>query len=316
MKQIPVLIDSDPAISIFGADVDDALAIFLALNSDRLEVDGITTVFGNTDVNSAYRITKDILAVANRSDIPVYRGAYNASWLGVRTPAVRFLTSHIMEHPGEITLITLAPLTNVATALLVEPRIVENLKSLVMMGGNLFPSNFISRLLQSEFNFSNDARATQHVLSQDFDTTIIGLDLTTQVLFTDSEYNHLKQAGTPITTYLAKHLKSWLFINKLPFNKGFAPHDPIAVGYLIQPKLYKTVETSIEVNVSKTPPKSITRRYSSSIFSAISTMFSKNGQTTAIVPPTDTRRKKIKACWKIKAKQFLQLLLTELTKKI
>jgi purine nucleosidase len=316
LKQIPVLIDSDPAISIFGADIDDALAIFLALNSDRLKVDGITTVFGNTDVNNAYRIAKALLAVADRKDIPVYKGAYNASWFGVRTPAVHFLISHIMEHPGEITLITLGPLTNVATAFLLEPRLVENIKSLVMMGGKFFPSTFIMRLLQSEFNFSNDSRATHHVLGQDIATTIIGLDLTTQVLFTDREYNILRQGNTPITNYLSKHLKSWLLINKLPFGKGFAPHDPIAVAYILKPTLFKTIETSIAVKVSQPPPKVVTKTYSPSLFSAISTMFSKNGQTIATVPPADARRNKVKVCWRIKANEFLHLLITQLAKKI
>ncbi len=134
-----MLIDTDPAITIFGADVDDALAIFLALNSDEIEVDGITNVFGNTNVNNTHRIAQEILSVANRTDIPVFKGAYNATWLGVRNPAVQFLIDHVMAHPGEITLITLAPLTNVATAFLLEPRLAENLKALLMMGGFFFP---------------------------------------------------------------------------------------------------------------------------------------------------------------------------------
>ncbi|MHA1131109.1 MAG: nucleoside hydrolase [Candidatus Helarchaeota archaeon] len=313
MKTNPVLIDTDPAISIFGADVDDALAIFLALNSDKLEVAGITTVFGNTDQNNAYRIAKELLSIAGRSKIPVLKGAYNASWLGIRTPAAQFLIDQIMEHPNEITLITLAPLTNVATAFILEPRVAENLKRMVMMGGLFFPSVSKIRLIQSEFNFSKDALATRHVLAQDIDTTVVGLDLTSQVLFTDAHYNILRQAQTPISNYLTKHLKSWLLINKLLLGRGFAPHDPIAMAYLLQKNLFKTIKTSIEVHVSQVKPKRLTTRYSNSLFSALSTMLSKNGQTKVKVPTSNNRKNKIKVCWKVKEQAFLKLLLTQLT---
>ncbi|NVM56226.1 MAG: nucleoside hydrolase [Candidatus Helarchaeota archaeon] len=317
MKSIPVLIDTDPAITIRGGDVDDAFAIFLALNSDEIEVDGITTIFGNTNVDNTYRIAKEILDVAKRTDIPLYKGAYNATWLGVRNPAVQFLIDHIMEHPGEITLITLAPLTNVASAFLLEPKLAENLKGLLMMGGYFFPSNFKLPFIQSEFNFSGDSRATKIVLNQDIDTTIVGLDVTTQVKFKDAHYTALQQAQTPISDYLTKYIKSWLMFGKtLP--SGSNPHDPIAVAYLIQKSLFKLVKASVEIQVSKRKekPKYITKKYSMSLFRALTTMMNKNGQSKVTTPPIDSRKNKIKVCTKIKEAEFLKLFISRLVKKV
>lgn len=315
MKKIPILIDTDPGIGIFGADVDDALAIFLALNSDELEVESLTTVFGNTNVNNTYRIGKEILSVADRSDIPISKGAYNASWLGVRTPAVKFLIKHVMEHPGEITLITIAPLTNVATAILLEPRFIENLKSLLMMGGLFFPSNQRFPILRSEFNFSRDPKATQIVLSQDIEKTIIGLDLTTQVLFQDAHFSALASKKTKITEYLTKNIKSWLILNKLLMG-GFNPHDPLCVAYLLKRNLYKTIKVSVEVEVLKQrkKPRFVDKKYSNSLLTLLPTLLGKNGSLKVTIPPLDSKKNKIRVCTKIDKKNFLKLLIDRLSK--
>lgn len=316
LKQMPVLIDTDPAISVFGADVDDALAIFLALNSDELEVDGLTTVFGNTDVNNTYRIGKELLSVANRNDIPIKKGAYNASWLGIRTPAVNFLIKHVMEHPGEITLITLAPLTNIATAILLEPCFIENLKSLLMMGGLFFPSNQRFPILHSEFNFSRDPKATQIVLSQDIENIIIGLNLTTQVLFKDAHFSALASKKTNITNYLTKHIKSWLILNKLLMG-GFNPHDPLCVAYLLNQNLYKTIKVSVEVEVheQRRKPEFIDKRYSNSLLTLIPSLLGKNGSLKVTIPPSDSKKNKITVCTRIHKEGFLKLLIDRLSKK-
>jgi len=317
MAPIPVLIDTDPAISIFGADVDDALAIVLALNSEKLEIDGITTVFGNTNVENTYRIAKELMKIANRQDIPVYKGAYNHTWLKVRSPAVQFLIEHIMEHPGEITLIALAPLTNIASAFLLEPRLAENLRSLLIMGGLFFPSRLQYPFIRSEFNFSSDGLATKIVLDQDIDTTIIGLDVTSQVCFSDVHYVALQQAETSMAKFLAKHLKYWLILNKILLGRGFYPHDPIAVAYLIKKSLFKMITASLDVYVSKRKkslPKFAHKRYSNSLPFVISHLLRKDGQLSVTIPPNDSRKHKFKIGISVNEKAFLKLLIKELTK--
>ncbi len=315
---LPVLIDTDPAIGIFGADVDDALAIILALNSDELEVDGITAVFGNSDITNTYRIANEVVRVAQRTNIPVYKGAYNDTWLGVRTPAVQFLIDHIMDHPGEITLIALGPLTNIATTFLLEPRLAENLKSLLIMGGLFFHSNFGYSFIQSDFNFNRDGLAARIVLDQDIDTTLIGLDVTVRVFFKDLHYVALQQVKTPITNYLSKHLKSWLILNKIiSGGKGFNPHDPITVAYLLKKNLYSFTKASLKVYVSKQKqnlPTLAHKRYSNSLLDLIPNLLSKEGHLTVTIPPDDFRTHKFKICTRVNESEFLKLLIHRLTK--
>lgn len=319
MKTIPVLIDTDPAIGLPISDVDDGLAIFLALNSDELEVDGITAVFGNTNVDNTYRIAKEVLSVAKRTDIPVYKGAYNKTWMGVRSRAVQFLIDHIMEHPGEITLVGLGPLTNIATAFYLEPRLAENLKSLLLMGGIFSQMKFPASLIQSDFNFNQDGLATRIVLDQDVDTTLVGIDTTAQVFFSDLHYVALQRAKTPITEYLTKSLKSWLIFQKVVFlGKGFNPHDPITMAVLLNKNLYTFEEASLDVYISKRKaklPRYAHKRHSNSLPYLIPNMLSKEGKLTVTIPPNDSRKHKFKICRKVNANGFLKLLVKRLSKK-
>jgi inosine-uridine nucleoside N-ribohydrolase len=256
------------------------------------------------------------VSVANRNDIPVYKGAYNASWLGVRTPAVKFLINHVMEHPDEITLITLAPLTNVASAILLEPKFIENLKALLMMGGVFFPSNTKFPYLQAEFNFSRDPKATQIVISQDIENTIVGLDLTTRVLFKDAHFNALQAGNTQITNYLTRKIKSWLFLNKLLMG-GFNPHDPLCIAYLLDRSMYKVIKASVEVEVLKErrKPEFIDKKYSNSLIPLLISSLGKNGRLRVTAPPSDSRRNKIHVCTKIDERRFLELLIQRLSKR-
>ncbi|HEY5868785.1 MAG TPA: nucleoside hydrolase [Candidatus Tectomicrobia bacterium] len=148
-----VIIDTDPGI-------DDTAAIFLALASPELRVEALTTVYGNGTITDCTRNALIVLETAGRSDIPVYQGAgkplmaapnYGSSVHGgdalgevgvsppVGTPqaghAVYELVERVMASPGEITLLALGPLTNVALALSLEPRLASALAELVVMGG-------------------------------------------------------------------------------------------------------------------------------------------------------------------------------------
>lgn len=233
MKSERILIDADPAISISRCDIDDGLAIFMALNSPELDVEGITTVFGNSSLENVTQVANDILKVANRQDIPVSKGAYNKKWLGIKTKATEFLINHISEIPNQITLVALGPLTNVATIIKQKPEIIDDLKQLLIMGGLVYPERLKIRFIKTELNVSNDGLAANIVFSQPIETTLVGLEVTTQVFFKDIHYIAIKNANTEITKYLAKHIKPWLTLNKL-IMKGFNPHDPIALAYLLK----------------------------------------------------------------------------------
>ncbi|MBK8835664.1 MAG: nucleoside hydrolase [Anaerolineae bacterium] len=193
-----IIIDTDPG-------VDDAMAIYLALRSPELELVGLTTIFGNSNVEATTRNTLNLLHVAGRTDIPVARGAGrplvlppgptgewvhgddamgNIGWTTVLDPALkpidipaaRFIVDTIMANPGEITLVPIGPLTNLALALQLEPRIAANVREIVMMGGSVLAPGNVSPL--AEANAHNDPHAASVVFSADWPITMAGLDVT------------------------------------------------------------------------------------------------------------------------------------------
>src|SRR5512138_2948229 len=150
-----ILIDTDPGI-------DDSLAILLALASPELSLEGLSIVHGNCSVEQATINALSVLELANANNIPVAKGCelplvqpsllapetHGDTGLGyaklpeprlkpIRQHASDFLIEKILASPGEITLVAIGPLTNVALAIRQEPRIVEALKELIIMGGAL-----------------------------------------------------------------------------------------------------------------------------------------------------------------------------------
>ncbi len=310
MKEQRILIDTDPAISIPKSDIDDGLAIFLALNSPELNVEGITTVYGNSTLKQVTAVAKDVLKVANRQDIPVYPGAYNKKWLETKTEATEFLINHISENPKEITLVTLGPLTNIGSVIQQKPEIIDDLKQIIIMGGLIFPDKLDIPYLEAEFNIANDGLAANIVFSQPIETTLIGLEVTTQVLFQDVHYEAIKNANTKISKYLTKHILPWLTLQKIN-NNGFNPHDPIALAYLLKESLYKSVKLGLSVNYRKRDFTNIDKKYRPNI----SVVFSKRDGKITIIPDSEVSlKKKIRVCTEVDEKAFLNLLINRLTK--
>jgi purine nucleosidase len=168
-----ILLDTD-----IGDDIDDALALALALNSPEIDLHGITTVFGDTQKRA--QLAKHILHVFGRDDIPISVGVgkplhqhhlpssiTQAEILG-NCPFDReafstfsgpeLIVQQALEQSGKLTLVCIGPLTNVALALLIEPRIVQAIRGIVMMGGS-------SGIPLPEWNVRSDVKAASMVLS-------------------------------------------------------------------------------------------------------------------------------------------------------
>lgn len=305
-----IIIDTDPAISIPFCDIDDGLAIFLALNSPELSVEGITTVFGNSSLDLVTKVAKDLLRIANRQDIPIFKGAYNEKWLGVKTKASQFLINYISENPHQITLITLAPLTNIATAFKQRPELLDDLNQLIIMGGVVFPERLGIPFLKAEFNISKDPLAAKIVFSQPIEKTLIGLDVTMQVWFTDIHYLALSRANIPIANYLKKYIKPWLILNKL-IMKGFHPHDPITLAYILDESMYKAVKLGLDVEYSNKKLSEINKIYKHNF---VTDIFPKQGKIKIIPNSELSEKQKIKVCVKVDEQKFLKLLLNRLLK--
>jgi len=252
-----IIIDTDPG-------VDDAMAIFFALRSPELDLIGLTTIFGNVHTDLATTNALRLLEIAGRTDIPVAKGADNplSCPFGGPVPyvhgddgqgntnlplphthaiaqsAAAFIIEQIMAAPGEITLVPVGPLTNVALALRLEPRIVQNVKEVVIMGGNaLCPGNATPA---AEANIHNDPEAADVVFGAGWPVTMVGLDVTHRVNMTPGELALYGKAQNPLAQHIARIVPFYqdFFEAGTPGLKGIYVHDSSAVAYAIDPTLF------------------------------------------------------------------------------
>jgi len=269
-----VIIDCDPGI-------DDAVAILLALSSPNLIVEGLTICHGNSsDIVKLANNACTILEVAERSNIPVHIGAAvpmhrkretGAEWahgencLGdIELPhikhqphphhsAVEFIISKVKEHPGEIVIIAMAPLTNIALALQVYPKLAENVKDFVAMGGAVFTKGNSSPV--SEANIFHDPDAAKLVFNAKWPKpfTLVPLDITEKVRASHGFFEPLKNSKKVCGEFLYNVLKFYQAFHESMGDKDMIIHDATAVLAHLHPELFQErlvfldVETAGEI---------------------------------------------------------------------
>ena len=269
-----VIIDTDPGLGLKYADVDDGLALFLMLNNPYFEVEGITTVFGNSPVNKGFPLAKYYLKIAGQTNIPCKKGAARASDLGCLTEASSFLVEKVKENPNELTLFTLGPFTNIATALEHYPSLLDDLKQIVIMGGTLSPLTVFNKYyrwidrrffekitipsLVAEFNSVQDPRATKKVLEAPTNTPRVqmGLEMCCRTVIREEHIDRLRAAKTPISEFITQNVPFWLKMWKLLSGRGgFYPFDTCVPIYTLNPGLFKTIDLHLDVDIDKLPGK-------------------------------------------------------------
>ena len=271
-----IIIDTDPG-------QDDAVAILLALASPELEILGITAVAGNVPLALTEKNARKICELAGRTDVPVYAGAVrpmvNAlvtaehvhGKTGLDGPelpeptmplqerhAVDFIVDALMAHsPGEVTLCALGPLTNIALALVREPKIAPRIKEIVLMGGGFFEGGNITPA--AEFNIYVDPHAADVVFRAEVPTVMMPLDVTHKALTTASRIAAFRKLGTRVGTATAEMLEFFERFDEEKYGSDGGPlHDPCVIAYLLQPGLFKgrpcnvSVETVSELTLGMT----------------------------------------------------------------
>ena len=257
-----IIIDTDPG-------VDDAMAILFALQSPELEVVGLTTIFGNVHTDLGTQNALRLVEFAGKN-VPVAHGAdvplvvplehiadfvHGTDGLGntnqppptgkpVNMPAAQFIVETVMANPGEITLVPVGPLTNIALALALEPRLVDNVAGVIIMGGAATVNGNVNPA--AEANIIHDPHAADVVFSADWPTTMAGLDVTNKTIMTDAYLASLKGSRTGDFIFdISRFYRE--FHRQVGVLDGIHTHDPSAIAYVIDPTLFTTRQGPIRV---------------------------------------------------------------------
>lgn len=263
--------DAMPMILDVDTGTDDALALAFAVRNPAIDLVAVSTVAGNIDITKATNNTLAVMDWLGASDIPVHRGAsrplarphrdaiyfHDEGGLGgARLPASTreigadrgpaAMIRLAKQRPGEITLVCLGPLTNLAIALNVEPTITTLLKQVVVMGGAFnVPGNTTPA---AEFNILVDPEAAEQVFAAPFrELTAIGLDVTEQVQLNRADWDAASaDAGLPRSASILGEVGRFAFtvLNR----ERFSLHDPLAVAVAVDPGLVRVEEAAVVVD--------------------------------------------------------------------
>lgn len=261
---ISVILDTD-----IGTDVDDCLALALLVSSPELQLQAVTCVYGDTTLRS--RMALKLLQLRGLTEIPVVAGATKPLiskrpiyWEGHEGQglienaadlqptagfAPDFLVEQVMTRPGQIHIIAIGPLTNIALAIQKEPRFAANLAHLTIMGGVVRSIDRLDLPL-AEHNIVCDPEAAKMVFESGAPITLVPLDLTTQVQVTEAGLKQIQTAGSPFQRAVADQLARYPRFQKLGHTNL---HDPLAVGVVIDPTFVSLQKVVVQTGTSNDP---------------------------------------------------------------
>lgn len=259
-----IILDTDLAMGAPGSDIDDGFALALALAEPDLSVELVTTVNGNTDVETATALTLELLDRLGRTDVPVVKGALTPlrrplhpttsraaaaaarGGLPQRSPqagaAATAIVEAVMAAPGQVTIVAIGPLTNVALAMRLEPRLAGSVQEIVVMGGVYLQHT--NRLdMPGEFNIWVDPDAAAIVLDSGAPLRLVGLDVTLQVRLGRDDAERMAAGGRPFGEFAGRSTLAWIeHLASAGRGRGeeagtCAMHDPLAVAVVAHPEL-------------------------------------------------------------------------------
>lgn len=257
-----ILIDTDPG-------TDDAIAIMLALNSPEVNVKAITVVPGNVTSEQGLDNALRMVSLAGKCAIPVAKGAEHPLfqklitaefWHGknglanVELPESKckadsrwgpdLIIQTVHEHPHDITLVPIGPLTNIALAVEKDPTIVPLVSRVIVMGGSISGGNVNAA---AEANIYNDPEAAQVVFQAGWPITMDGLDVGNQTLFTQKDVDKLKQTHGPMNDFMVLVTQFLVDLSAKYGDPGAPMYDPLAVGQAIDSTFLKTQPMHVDV---------------------------------------------------------------------
>jgi purine nucleosidase len=230
-----IILDTDLAMGAPGADIDDGFALALALADPAVVVDLVTTVGGNSDVVTSTRLTADLLRLLRREDVPVVQGA------PAEPTAAEEIARRVLAEPGQLTVVAIGPLTNVAGALAMDASVAGAVREVVAMGGVYLEQTNVAAM-PGEYNFWCDPDAAQAVMESGVQLRLVGLDVTRRVRLTRADADAIAELGA-FGRLAGEATKDWIAFQERvkpreELEQGScALHDPLAVAVVARPDL-------------------------------------------------------------------------------
>jgi purine nucleosidase len=265
-----IIVDCDPGH-------DDALAIMLAHGSPAVELLAITTVAGNQTLDKTTLNARRVCTAAGIRGVPIAAGCERpllrelvtggdvhgvsgldgVDWPEPQVPvepahAVDLIVDLVMAAPGEVTLVAIGPLTNLALALRRQPRIASAVREVVLMGGSFTRGNVTPA---AEFNIFVDPEAAAVVFEAGWPLTMVGLDLTHQALVTPEVMERIAAIGSPLAGTVTELMR---FYARHSGSAGPPLHDPCAVARIIDPDLVGCRDAFVAVETQGTWSRGMT----------------------------------------------------------
>jgi inosine-uridine nucleoside N-ribohydrolase len=260
-----IILDTDPGI-------DDAMAIFFAFQSPDIDVLGLTTVYGNVPVSMSAQNALTLCELAGQ-DIPVTKGV-GMPWVGpessyahfvhgddgfgnINFPAsdrqldprssAQFIVDTARQCPGEVTIVAIGPLGNLALALRLEPDLPKLVKGVAIMGGAAFVPGNVTPV--AEANIWNDAHAAEIVFAADWELTMFGLDVTTAAPFMPTFLDELAEKNEKLGGFVQKSSQFYVeFYSQGREDRICYFHDAMPLAFLVKPELFELTKGHVRVS--------------------------------------------------------------------
>ena len=276
MNKKLVYVDTDVGLGTPCAEIDDGAALIFLSRHPSVEVIGAGSIFGNVSLPDAALNLDRLLTWLDGEHIPRGLGAekplladmtWFESWqsaYGRTLPwdfqppaelAANLIIRTIHDHPGQVSILSLGPMTNLALAVRLDPGIVPLTSEVILMGGS-----FNSQNPAPEFNVHCDPEAAQIVFNSGWKLHILGLDITRRVHFSRHEFASLPD-GNPAVELLRWQAPGWIDrMEAMGWEQdGCALHDAVAAAYLVEDTIFQTEETAVEVELADPKWRGVTR---------------------------------------------------------
>jgi inosine-uridine nucleoside N-ribohydrolase len=278
---IAVWIDADPSIGI--ADIDDALAIIVAFSSGYIKVRGVSTVFGNADLDKCHDLAVWICSIFSNQAVPLHKGASSIAERGQETNATYALAAALSREP--LMIIALGPLTNIASTIMLHAQQAINITSIVAVAGRRpgqrFKPNENSDHEFGDLNFESDPYSFEYLLNSALQVslTLIPWEVSSKVWITPPDVVTIGNSNTKCvndyfaysigsSVYIHRHYESstsgmcasialitemiarWSAVWTLSYDAiGFNPFDCVVIAYIISPELFHCDRMEADIRI-------------------------------------------------------------------